>query len=122
MSDADLIERLEDVLTALERIPRRFAGVASAAAFLESEEGRDRLDQICMVLVAVGEAMRRIDRKTEGRLLARYPEVHWQGVVGVRNVIAHGYFDIDVEQVFDICQKDVPVLIETLRKMIKELR
>ncbi len=75
-----------------------------------------------MILVAAGEALRQINRKTEGRLLARYPEVEWQGVIGVRNVIAHGYFDIDVEQVFDICQKDIPVLIETLRKMLKELR
>ena len=55
-------------------------------------------------------------------MLTRYPEVKWQGVIGVRNVIAHGYFDIDVEQVFDICEKDTPVLIETLRKMIKDLR
>jgi uncharacterized protein with HEPN domain len=123
MSNTDpLIERLEDVLTALERIPRRFAGIATAAAFEQSEAGRDRLDAICMILVAVGEAMRQLDRKTEGRLLARYPEVKWQGVIGVRNVIAHGYFDIDVEQVFDICQKDIPVLIETLRKMVEELR
>lgn len=116
------IERLEDVLTALERIPRRFAGIDSAAAFEQSEEGRDRLDAICMILVAVGEALRQVDKKTEGHLLARYPEVEWQGVIGVRNVIAHGYFDIDVEQVFDICEKDIPVLIETLRKMIKDLR
>ncbi len=123
MSDPDpMIERLEEVLTALERIPRRFAGIGSAAAFEQSEEGRDRLDSICMILVATGEALGQINRKTEGRLLARYPEVEWQGVIGVRNVIAHGYFDIDVEQVFDICQKDIPVLIETLRKMLKELR
>jgi predicted nucleotidyltransferase/uncharacterized protein with HEPN domain len=79
------IERLEDVLTALERIPRRFAGIDSAAAFEQSEEGRDRLDAICMILVAVGEALKQVD-KTEGRLLARYPEVEWQGVIGVRNV------------------------------------
>ena len=75
-----------------------------------------------MSLVAVGEAFRQIDGETEGRLLARYPEVEWRGVIGVRNVIAHGYFDIDVEQVFDIYQKDIPALIGTLRKMIKELR
>jgi uncharacterized protein with HEPN domain len=29
---------------------------------------------------------------------------------------------IDVEQVFDICEKDIPILIETLRKIIKDLR
>lgn len=119
---AGLTEQLEDVLTALERIPRRFAGIDSAEAFEQSEEGRDRLDAICMILIAVGEAFKQIDRKTEGRLLVRYPEVEWRGVIGVRNVIAHGYFDIDVEQVFSICRQDIPALIETVRKMIKELR
>ena len=75
-----------------------------------------------MRLVTVDEAFRQIDEKTEGRLLARYPGVEWRDVIEARNVIAHGYFDIDVEQVFDICQKDIPSLIETPRKMIKELR
>jgi uncharacterized protein with HEPN domain len=117
-----LIERLGLALQALERIPRRFAGVDSAEAFEESAEGRDRLDAICMVLIAAGETFRQIDVQTEGRLLLRYPEVDWRGVIGVRNVIAHAYFDIDVEQVFDICQRDIPVLIETVQKMIKELR
>jgi uncharacterized protein with HEPN domain len=123
MSDtADLLDRLQDILDALERIPRRCAGLDSAEAFVQSEEGRDRLDAICMGLIAVGEAFKQIDRQTEGRLLARYPEVDWGGVVGVRNVIAHGYFDIDVEQVYDICQKDIPALIETVCRMLQDLR
>lgn len=119
---AALIEQLEDVLTALERIPRRLSGIDSAEAFEQSDEGLDRLDAICMTLITAGEVFRQIDGKTEGRLLAHYPEVDWRGVIGVRNVIAQGYFDIDVEQIFSICQQDIPVLIETLRKMLKELR
>jgi len=41
--------------------------------------------------------------------------------MGVRDVIAHGYFDIDVEEVFAICRTDIPSLIRTVRKMIEEL-
>ena len=52
-----------------------------------------------MVLIAVGEAFKQIDRKTDGKLLARYPEVDWAGVMGVRDVIAHGYFDVDADEV-----------------------
>lgn len=121
--DIDVLsERLSDVLEALERIPRRFAGIDSAEAFEQNDEGRDRLDAICMTLIAAGEAFRQIDEKTRGHLLVSYPEVDWRGVIGVRNVIAHGYFDIDVEQVFDICQNDIPVLIATVQKMIEALR
>lgn len=41
-------------------------------------------------------------------------------MVGLRNVIAHGYFDIDASQVFNICKEDLPNLIETIRGMIKD--
>ena len=122
MSDPSLLrERLESVLEALERIPRRFADVPTAEHFAESEKGRDRLDSICMILIAVGEAFKQIDRTTEGKLLAHYPEVDWSGVMGVRDVIAHGYVDVDLEEVFGICQTDIPSLICTVRKMLEEL-
>lgn len=123
MSDTFRIkERLESVLEALERIPRRIAGMSSAADCFRGEAGRDRLDGICMIRIAAGEAMRQIDRKSEGKILARYPEVNWAGVKGVRDVIAHGYFDVDHEEVFEICQTDVPLLIRTLRKMVEDLQ
>ena len=122
MSDPSLLsERLESVLEALERIPRRMANVPTAECFAESEEGKDRLDAICMILIAVGEAFKQIDRTTEGKFLARYPEVDWSGVMGVRDVIAHGYFDVDVEEVFSICQTDIPELIQTVRKMLEDV-
>ena len=117
-----LVDRRENALAALTRIPRRSAGIDAPQDFSQTEEGLDRLDAICMTLIAVSEAFRQIDDKTDGHLLADYPEVDWRGVIGVRNVIAHGYFDIDVEQVFDICQRDIPVLIETVQSMIEDIR
>ena len=66
-----------------------------------------------MILIAVGEAFKQIDSTTEGKLLARYPEVDWSGVMGVRDVIAHGYFDVDVDEVFSICRTDIPELVQT---------
>ncbi|MES1945476.1 hypothetical protein PC39_15212 [Salinisphaera sp. PC39] len=119
--DALIVERLEDVLEALERIPRRFTGISTPEDFYDTAEGQDRLDAICMVLVGVGEAFKQVDRKTDGKLLARYPGVDWTGVKGVRDVIAHGYFDVDAEQVFAICRNDIPVLIETVLAMLNDL-
>jgi uncharacterized protein with HEPN domain len=54
-------------------------------------------------------------------LLARYIEIDWTGVKGVRDVIAHEYFDIDAEQIFSICQTDIPPLRDTVKKMIDEI-
>lgn len=118
---SSLLERLSDILDVLERIPRRFSPIKSPNEFLLGEEGQDRLDAICMSLIAIGEAFKQVDMKTNGEFLFSYPEIEWRGVIGVRNVIAHGYFDVDVEQVFDICSKDIPKLIKIVRTMIESL-
>ncbi len=117
----DLIDRLRDVLEALERIPLRFQSIHSPDDFLVDDSGREHLDSICMILVASGEAFRQLDSKTKGKWLNRYPKIPWQDVIGVRNVIAHGYFDIDAAQVFNICRDDIPELIQTVRVMIGDL-
>lgn len=120
-SDQLVRERLLSVLEALERVPRRFEGIKSPSDFYASEEGIDRLDAICMVLIAAGEEIKAIDRRTEGKLLAQYPHVKWRGVMGVRDVLAHGYFEVNAEQLFAICQHDVPELIATVRMMIRDI-
>ena len=77
-----LVERLQTLLEALERIPRRFADIATPANFYASDAGIDRMDAICMILIAAGEELKTIDRKTEGNLLSRYPGVKWRGAMG----------------------------------------
>ena len=122
MYDTELvIERLTSVLEALERIPRRFAEIETPSGFTDTEAGVDRMDAICMILIAVGEEFKAIDRKTESSLLSRYPEVNWRGIMGVRDFLAHGYFQVNVNQLFGICRDDIPELIQTVRKMIEEL-
>lgn len=116
-----LVDRLRTLLEALERIPRRFAGIATPGDFTASDAGIDRMDAICMILIAAGEEIKSIDRKTDGELLSRYPDVKWRGVMGVRNVLAHGYFQVNAEELFAICQDDIPDLIETVKTMIEDV-
>lgn len=83
MSDGELIrERLSSVLTALERIPRRFSRIQTPAHFLASDTGIDSMDGICMILIAAGEEFKAIDRKTNGTLFKEYTDVQWRGVIG----------------------------------------
>jgi len=122
MSDINLlVERLKTVLTALERIPRRFGDIADPNDFLASDDGIDRMDAICMILISAGEEFKKIDRQTEGKIFARYPQVQWRGAIGLRDVLAHGYFDVDAEQLYAICKERIPALIETLKTMIEDL-
>jgi uncharacterized protein with HEPN domain len=112
---------LQQILGALEKIQWRFAPVHSVDDLTETPEGLEKLDSICMLLVAIGESCKKIDRLTDGRLLHRYPEIDWKGVKGLRDIISHHYFDVDAEVIFGICTKQAPILAETLRHMLEEL-
>ena len=117
-----LVEKLQTLLEALERIPRRFADIDSPTDFTSSDAGIDRMDAICMILIAAGEEIKNIDSKTEGKLLSQYPDIKWRGVMGVRDVLAHGYFQVNADQLFTICQKDIPALIRTVKSMIDDVQ
>ncbi len=56
--DGLLLDRLTQILEALERIPRRFENIASPQDFYSTESGLEHLDSICMVLLAVGESFK----------------------------------------------------------------
>jgi uncharacterized protein with HEPN domain len=47
----------------------------------------------------------------------RYPEIPWSDVKGIRNILAHDYFNIDPEEVYKICANDLAVLKQALAKM-----
>ncbi|VGO11641.1 hypothetical protein PDESU_00186 [Pontiella desulfatans] len=122
MSDPKLVlEILAQIEGAALRVERRFSKVDSADVFLDSEEGLERLDAICMQLIAIGESLKNLDKVTGRELLPMYPEVEWKGAMGIRDIITHHYFDLDAEAVFDACESDIPVLVKTIQRMRKDL-
>ena len=124
MYDATLLlEKLEQIDEALAKIQRRFASINSPDDFLDSDKGQDMLDGIAMMLIAIGENFKTIDTETEGKFLAQhFPDIHWSGVKGVRDVLSHQYFNIDAEEIFYICTNDLQPLRTAVQEMIKELK
>ena len=124
MYDAELLlEKLEQINEALARIERRFASINSPDDFLDSANGLDMLDAISMMLIAIGDNFKNIDKKTEGNFIYhKYPHIQWSGVKGVRDILAHQYFNIDAEEIFHICSYDIQPLHKAVREMIKELK
>jgi uncharacterized protein with HEPN domain len=113
---------LTQIDEALETVLTRAARIRSADDFTDSPSGMETLDSICMLFIAVGEALKNVDKITGGRLLSQYPEIDWTGAIGFRDIIAHHYFDVDAQQVFWICAHEAGPLSATIKKMIKELR
>lgn len=122
MSDPALIrEILSQIMESTERIKRRFAPIRSPDDFLSNEEGIDRLDGICMMLIAMGENLKNLDKLTKGELLRRYPQVDWNGAKGIRDIISHHYYHVDPVIVFNVCQEKIPGLVQAINAMREEL-
>jgi uncharacterized protein with HEPN domain len=98
MFDKTLVRAiLTQIYEALGKIASRSEPIQSAEDFTGSMAGMEKLDSICMLFMAIGEALKNIDKVTNGALLSKYPEIDWKGVIGFRDIIAHHYFDIDAE-------------------------
>jgi len=122
MFDKELVlSILLQIEEALVKIKNRSVTADSAAFFTDSPQGMEKLDSICMLFIAIGESVKKIDKITEGRVLKKYSAIDWIGVKGFRDIVAHHYFDIDAEQVHWIIKNHIDPLLRTIRQMIKDL-
>lgn len=110
-------ENLTLIEESLIIISNRTKQIQSVDDFLSTEEGAVLLDSVCMRLIAIGEAVKKIDKLSKKTLFAQYPDVPWKEIMGMRDIISHHYFDIDATTVFRTVKEDVPLLIDTIRKI-----
>ena len=81
MYDKSLIcDILKDMITAVEKIETRCSKVSCMDDFLYDEDGQILLDSICMLLIAVDEAVKQIDKITNKTLFKQYPQIEWKKV------------------------------------------
>ena len=116
-----VIDMFRQIVETLERTLRLFSTVAQPDDFCNSDEGWDKLDAISMRLLAVGEMLKNIDRKTNKSLLVKYEGTDWTGFMGLRDVIAHEYYNINPVRVFEICSNEVEPLLKTVNQIINDL-
>lgn len=88
--------------------------------YYNTPEGMKNLAASCMLVEAIGEGVRQIDRISNGSLLKQRPEIPWADVIGIRNHIAHGYFDIDGDIVYDVVKNDLAALLEAVEFFLQQ--
>ena len=110
-----ILDRIEE---AINTVQIRNKVIRKADDYLLSPEGKEKLDAACMVIEAIGESFKQLDKVTNYQLLPLYPSIEWREVKGVRDVIAHHYFDIDANEIFTIVNND----LETLKDAIHFFR
>lgn len=122
MHDEELLYySLKRIASTIERIINNSQAIDDSQYYVLSPAGMERLESTCMLHLAIGESIKGIDKMTRKQLLPNYPEVDWKGAMGIRDIIAHHYFDIDESIVFDVVKNKLPGMLETINKMIEEL-
>jgi uncharacterized protein with HEPN domain len=72
-------------------------------------------DAICRRLEIIGEAANKLDDEFK----EKHPDIPWYKIVGMRNLLIHEYFHVDLDQVWNTTQKSVPELKKQILKMYK---
>ena len=122
MYDRELaLEILTQIYQSTQTILKRFETVKGVDDFTGSDAGMEKLDSICMQLIAIGEGLKNFDKVTNNSVLPNYPEVEWKKAKGLRDIISHHYFDINAEAIFLVCKDHIPSLGETIKKIIDEI-
>ena len=123
------MHKVEYILAALAKIEQTVVRVIANSEqitsynyYYMSPAGMERLESTCMLLIAIGESIKGVDKITSKELLPQYPEVDWKGAMGIRDIIAHHYFELDAEVVFDMVKNEFPNLLQTIRRMMNDLR
>lgn len=105
-------ERLLDILEAIERI-ERYTGQGKAAF------EHDELIQVWVVshIQIIGEACNALPQE----LQMQHPEILWRNIIGMRHILVHQYFTVDLDIVWATVERDLPLLKQTVESILAEL-
>ena len=110
MSRHDDSVRLRHMLDAARK------AVALAAGKTRAQVAADEIGQLALarLLEIVGEAAGRLSPEYR----TAHPELPWPEMTGLRNRLAHAYFDVDLEVLLDVVSRDLPPLIGQLERLL----
>lgn len=105
-------ERLRDIQDAIATIHRHLEQAGETAAAKEDPLLHDAL---LFQFVVIGEAVKHLAPETRQAA----PEIPWTDIAGLRDLIAHEYFRIDIHRVLEIVERDLPPLERAISRLIE---
>ena len=104
---------IEDILESIKLIEKYIRNISK-----ENLDNNQKLkDSIVRRLEIIGEAVKNIP----DNFRKKYPDVPWRKIAGLRDIIIHTYFNIDLDITWDIIKKDLPDLKEKMLRIKSEL-
>lgn len=90
---------------------------------LASNKSRQDLDndrKLCLSLVHLLEIIGEAANGVSSEMRSRYKDLPWQTLVDMRNRLIHGYFDIDLDIVWNTVENNIPQLKQDLEMIIEQ--
>lgn len=112
---------LEQINTAIGQLKEWNEDVESADQFYLSSSGMQKLAANCMLIEAIGEGIKQIDEHSKGELLSERPNIPWKDIIGMRNRVAHGYFEVDAEMVLHTIKNDLDALQDAIKYFLEAI-
>ena len=105
----DLILFLDDILDSINAIQEFSKGMK------KKELLSNRLKQSAIVreIEIMGEAVKNIPSSFR----EKHPDIPWAKIAGMRDIIIHGYFRVDLDAVWNVIEKDLPSLKKGIKKI-----
>lgn len=119
MSDNQLTihDRLEDILDSINLIQEWSDGRTSVNDFMSSPTGVMAFNACVMRFQVIGEHIGKL-LKNEEQPLDAYPNIPWNAIYGMRNIISHEYANIDEDIIVSVINDDLPPLKEVIEELL----
>ncbi len=118
MDKSLIVEILERMLSDINKIKSKCVEIKAPEDLRDS----DVLDVICMRLISIGESVKSIDKLTNRQLLSKFNEISWRDLKGMRDFIAHQYFRVDADIIYDICKQHLEALERVVYKVLDYIK
>ncbi len=110
----DLTLYVEDMVEAVRRVSQYSAGMTREAFLADAKT----VDAVVRNLEVLGEAAKHIPDE----MRMRYAAIEWKKIAGMRDVLAHDYFGIDEDILWDVVENKVPPLKPLLEQALASMR
>jgi uncharacterized protein with HEPN domain len=106
MKDNIYIER---IIKYAQKITHYMVGINTFEEFSSKDE---KIDAVILNLEQIGETAKKISMETK----MNYPNIHWPGITGLRNIISHEYEGIRLLIIYEIASINIEELLKNLKR------